>query len=309
MGSDAASMSLGGQVMGTVQSIFRRALNILTPDNRLVSIVRSDVERGPFSIVTDLPVSVSLDSVGVEAGDEVIGARETIVVGDNALVISTRDARLYKPPRDFRDPLPTLKRIEGNLRILKAVTLSHGRRDGLGGLIACPESGEAEPTFPYTLNPYAREAFPRLSALLRLIDAGTLPGVSECALRLIGFGPGLTPAADDLLSGLMASSLLTAENLEIEPVFFSKVNRAIISSARGRTGLISQAYLIHAAAGEANEHLLTLIRKLITGKPFEVTRATKDMLSLGGTSGTDIAAGVFLGTYLVLGRARVLRRN
>jgi len=300
IGSTAASRSFNQEKIGQVHSVFRRAFNVLTSDNQLISVVREDVGKGPINIVTNLPQCISMTSIGIKRNYEVLKVNDLITVGNNVLIISTKNAKQWKPRKKFGGNLLAIKKIEDNLTIVKEITCSYGCFDGLAQLIEYIEEEHLEKFVSKKLNSFARIALPRISKLLKAIKAGSSQEIKRSAKKLIGFGPGLTPSADDMLLGLMTSLALIAENLDVNTNFVSRVNKDITSCIPDRTTLISQEFLMHAAVGEANESIVTLIEKILTAKPNEVENATKDVLAIGETSGTDIVLGILLGSQLLL---------
>ncbi|MGW7823910.1 DUF2877 domain-containing protein [Streptomyces puniciscabiei] len=122
------------------------------------------------------------------------------------------------------------------------------------------------------------------------------PSATDGAVRrLIGFGPGLTPAGDDLLVGLMAMLY------RLRPVLPSagQALRAIVHAVRRdahRTTDISAHHLRLAAAGAFGEPITGLLDAIAGGAARTVVAArTEDVLRLGASSGADAVAGVVLG--------------
>jgi len=296
-----AARSLDQDRIGQVHSVFTRVVNVLTSGNRLISVVGADVGNGPINIVTNLPQSTSMASIGIRKNDEVLNVDGSIVLGKNVLIISTKNAKEWKPQRIFRGSLLAVKKIRDNLMTMKEVTCAYGRFSGLAQLIECVEEGRFDKLASRELNPFAQRALPNLSMLMKTIRAKNYQGTKRKAQELVGFGPGLTPSADDVLSGLMASLTLISENLNICGDSVSEVNKSIISCIQDRTTLISQEFLMHAAAGDANEPILALVEKILTARPSEVEKATRHVLAIGEASGTDVVLGVFLGSWLLLG--------
>lgn len=292
------SLKQGG--IGKVHSIFTRVVNVLTSDNRLLSVVGRDVGNGPINIVINLPQSTSLTSIGIRKDDEVLNVKGTFVLGKNLLCISTKNAKEWRPQRVFGGKVLAIKRIRENLLTMKEVACAHGCFGGMAQLIEWLGEEDLEKLADKKLNPFARRGLPHLSTLIETIKAGDYRKIERSAKELVGLGPGLTPSADDVLSGLMVSLTLMSENLNICADMVSETNKSIISCIEGRTTLISQEFLTHAAAGEANESILALIEKMLTAGPNEVEDATKHVLAIGEASGTDVVLGIFLGSQLLL---------
>jgi len=299
VGSTAAR-SLEQDRVGQVHSVFTRVVNVLTSGNRLISVVGADVGNGPINIVTNLPQSTSMASIGIRKNDEVLNVDGSIVLGRNVLIISTKNAKEWKPQRIFRGNLLAIQKIRDNLMTMKEVTCAYGCIGGLAQLIEYVEEGHLDKLAGQELNSFAQRTLPHLSVLMKTIRAGDYQDIKRNAQELVGLGPGLTPSADDVLLGLMASLTLISENLNIFEDLVSEVNKSIISCIQDRTTLISQEFLMHAAAGEVNEPIVALIEKALTARPNEVEEATKHVLAIGEASGTDMVLGIFLGSKLLL---------
>jgi hypothetical protein len=98
---------------------------------------------------------------------------------------------------------------------------------------------------------------------------------SVAAVRaLLGRGPGLTPAGDDVLAGFVLGA--RAFGLAIAPV------RAAVERAAGRTSALSAQLLRHALAGECAPQVLPALAKAELGP----------LLRVGHTSGAALARGL-----------------
>ncbi|KKN49016.1 hypothetical protein LCGC14_0646960, partial [marine sediment metagenome] len=111
---------------------------------------------------------------------------------------------------------------------------------------------------------------------------------------------GLTPAADDMLLGLMISMLYISENFNETSIDVKKINKDIISIISGRTTIISEEFLREASVGKVNEAVASLMENLLTSRQRELENSVRNVLDLGGTSGADTVFGVILGSHLML---------
>jgi len=298
-----ACKRLNQERIGQVHSVFRRVFNVLTPENRLICVVRRDVQRGPINVVTNLPQWISMTSIGVRENYEVLKVGGSITVENDVLVISTRNAKEWKPQKEFQADLLTAEQIRDNLRLVKEAACSHGSFSGLGQLIECLGDRRSARLVRGALNPFARKALPHISKLMKAIREGCSPNIRTSAKRLIGLGLGLTPSADDMLSGLMTSLAVMTKNLGINANLASRANKEIASCVPGRTTLISQEFLTLAADGEASEPILELIERIMTGRPEKAEKAAMGVLAIGDPSGTDVMLGILLGSNLALNEA------
>ncbi len=109
------------------------------------------------------------------------------------------------------------------------------------------------------------------------------------ARSIVGLGPGFTPAGDDALAGLLvtavASGRLAPGDWLIDP-----------ETAR-RTSLMSLAFVRCAAAGQAIAPVHDLLMAGAAGDATACRAACAELASVGGTSGADIAFGMWAGLH------------
>jgi hypothetical protein len=127
-------------------------------------------------------------------------------------------------------------------------------------------------------------------ALARLADAtaaGDPDGCVRAGRPLLGLGPGLTPAGDDVLVGWLAG--LWASGGQGRRLL-AAVGRELAAAAAERTGALSRAFLLAAVDGQAAEPVWAFVRQ-----PDE-TRV-RALLALGASSGADLLAGYLLARH------------
>jgi hypothetical protein len=124
---------------------------------------------------------------------------------------------------------------------------------------------------------------------------------------LLGLGPGLTPAGDDVLAGLHAGTQLLAEavvgsdELGRLAVAARRTGGRVARTAPDATTAISAALLDHAARGEVAAPAGHLLAALTGAGPVEP--AVDRLLAVGSTSGRDLAAGLLAAAELVTATA------
>jgi hypothetical protein len=103
---------------------------------------------------------------------------------------------------------------------------------------------------------------------------------------LLGLGPGLTPAGDDVLAGLLVG-------LHHRPDLRGPLAAEVARLAPTRTTALSAALLRHAAAGHAVP-TLTAVADALTGagEDGDLETALSRLLAVGDTSGTALAHGL-----------------
>ena len=146
-------------------------------------------------------------------------------------------------------------------------------------------------------SPLGRRVRPAVESLLAALQAGDREGVAQGTGALAGLGPGLTPAGDDLLVGLMAGLHMWNRPLLGSGWSAEEACRAIAETAAPRTTTLSAAWLRAAAGGEFAEPWHQLAAALGGQSRNELQVAVDRILREGATSGADALAGL-LALYL-----------
>lgn len=133
------------------------------------------------------------------------------------------------------------------------------------------------------------------AASLRLDTAAAATAIGD----LIGLGPGLTPAGDDVVASLVAGVRLLAgavagPALGVAPALDQLVTAltAAVVGAAGRTTWLSAALLRHATRGEVAAPVAGLLAGL-AGRAAPAV-AVERLLGIGHTSGHDLATGLVM---------------
>jgi hypothetical protein len=148
------------------------------------------------------------------------------------------------------------------------------------------------------------EARAEVISSLQLYDSEAL---SHAARRLIGLGPGLTPAGDDWLCGMALG--LYHLSFGHEPAWQSV--HALLAGFgqafdRARTSPLSRTLLAFAVQGVGNSSLIGLVRSM--GMPRSNFRQrARELEAFGHTSGADMMLGVADAAFFVAERAATRR--
>ncbi len=114
------------------------------------------------------------------------------------------------------------------------------------------------------------------------------------ASRLIGLGPGLTPAGDDYLLGLATIANMAGSPIaHLRPLLIRLVQDNV-----NRTTVISHAALLHAVRGRVRESIQELASAMARGDGPAMEVRGRQVVAIWATSGTDIAAGMLAGIEL-----------
>ncbi len=232
---------------GEVLAVYRRAAYLRLPGG-IVALVVPGVPPGPLWIAGGLDPEASL------------GLGDPVAVGDGWLEVAGR--RLDVGGADtWRGPLPD------------PAALRAARPLALDVLAAAPPSSLLD-------EPWR----PALRQAEATVGTGDLV---EAAGILGGLGPGLTPAGDDALAGiLLARRGLAGASTEED----------LMAVARAaRTTDLSAALLSWAARGQAVEPVHDLLSAVAAGDRPTAAAATARVAALGASSGADLLLGLRLG--------------
>jgi hypothetical protein len=160
---------------------------------------------------------------------------------------------------------------------------------------ALPDPGSLAAALPLALGMLAPVAGgnlvppERAAAAVQALGKGDL---LEVAARLGGAGPGLTPAGDDALGGVLFA--LGAMGYDEDLVAVAR---------RVQTTTISGAFLLWAARGQALAPVHDLLAAAVAGDVTAAGAAAQALGDVGHSSGADFAQGLSWGLRLASGAA------
>ena len=153
---------------------------------------------------------------------------------------------------------------------------------GLGSLLV-----GREPPFPLA------RAVPVILDLARACDSDRTTEAAATAEKLLGLGPGLTPAGDDLVGGILFAR---ARMDGAGGAAWRQASARLIARARQRTNRISLALLADLAEGHGHEPLHDLADALERRACVsDVLDPIRCLVRLGHSSGWDLLAGFLVG--------------
>jgi Protein of unknown function (DUF2877) len=129
-----------------------------------------------------------------------------------------------------------------------------------------------------------------------LLDDVHSPEVAaDLVRRLLGVGPGLTPAGDDVLAGLLVGLWSFAQGAE-------PLRLAVLAGLPAATTDLSAALLRCAARGESIPQVNHLLRTM-SGSAWQgrLDQAIYDLVHVGHTSGAALATGVLAAATIAIG--------
>lgn len=227
---------------------------------------------GPPGSTLHARAIVARDALNVEAA-----ARARIDLGA---------AREWRPPPITR-PVPQQVLAGEGQRLVETIDRL-GPPDGFGALLV-----DRPPAFP--LDRATETARDFLHACAR-DDAAVAAALAE---RLLGLGPGLTPAGDDLVGGAVFARRLVT----LAPEPWSRAAATLRARAPQRTHRISAALLGDLLDGEGYAPLHDLALALTVADETAALDAAARLVRIGHSSGWDILTG-FVGALGILGPSR-----
>jgi hypothetical protein len=273
LGVDAALLSEFGEAdgfAGVVHSVFGSVVNIAPPGDQLWSLAAHWVPPAPRTVRLDRG---SLDGLGLKQGTQVT-IQESRLFAGRAVIDLSQAARWQ--PATIAGPI-----VPERLPALGAALAGLGLT---GGAYA-------------SADPFSAAVAARIADCLDLI-ADAVAHHDAVALRaaasgMIGLGTGLTPAGDDVLTGLAFAAAQLDGPLAMIP-------EAVVAVAvPGTTHAVSLTALRQACAGRAAQPLIDVLAAVCgQGDEQRITETVAALVALGHTSGTDLGHGLFTAARL-----------
>lgn len=279
---------------GRIHSVFSSALNI-NIGGKLVTVLALGSDIYPFSIVLENKLDFSVFSVGdlvtADKNEVVITSKE----GEYSIdLASCQEVNLdYKQnsahvvlKQDYNAELEqlayTVNRLEMAEESLAALTFMLGEKH-------CKK---------HRFNIWCEFLAPRFKALEKLIKNGDTCGIYHYGKNVAGCGPGLTPASDDFISGLISA------------VYALKGDRRLSDSlAQGtapHTNTISREMLTNSAMGFFSENYIDFVNSFMLGEQHETSPKVAKLAEHGSTSGIDTLTGFWFGLRTLSSAGEIL---
>ena len=268
---------------GFVHSVFARACNIEMQGGELVTVLASGLGATPHGIQLEAqppPFDAWLRTGQSSVLDGAVLRLPTAGVSvDLSAASRWRGAVGAASPEDGA--------TANRLRTLRAMLCECAPRQGISLALLPPAS---------SLTSLQRALASRLSQVLPMLARATrrrdIAGMAGSAERLVGLGPGLTPAGDDFLAGWLATLWSQAAlerdlNALLEPLV------AALAPVFRRTHGISRQMLDDAASGCFAQTLVEVTMAL--AGEGTIARACERALTNGHSSGADALCGVLFG--------------
>lgn len=256
--------SVGWGIRGnllSIHSVFKRVVNIKTPGG-LISVVTNSIGRSASYIVIDQETDFL--EADIKAGDFVKFNENSLIFSN--LIVDMNSAQVWNDVVDCEFRWEKSKIDFENLKAFKSSVDRYCANNSAWEKLHCD-----------------RDFIERIK---KLKDKNP----SDAVKSLIGLGPGLTPTGDDVLLGFLSVVNTCDDFIPSREAFTNE----ILSNLK-YTSDISGYFLKMAAENHYHEYVQNVIYSMVLGYPESVSMSIRKLLSIGATSGTDIATGMYLG--------------
>jgi len=254
---------------------FERVINLVNQEAEVLALASWEFGAGPFTLLLE---NGSFPS-GIQVDSPLLVFENGFWIGD--WLIDAEGTDLWQPTPHWESTRNNRANYKWAHGIITALLEEHAPPDSLARLVLNPLGTFA---LPARIQQSAEQNIPMLFSG---VAEGNLEALRRASKSLAGLGPGLTPAGDDLLLGVMHG--LWATRPDAAPF-----TDAIARAATPRTHVLSAAWLTAAAAGEAAEPWHDLLAALAAHDKTQLEASVMRILPTGHTSGADALAG-FLG--------------
>jgi hypothetical protein len=247
--------------LSSIHSVFKKVINIKTGIG-LISIVAAGIGKSASYIVIDKDIDFT--AYNIKAGDPVSFNGNCIII--DKFIIDMEDAQIWNDTIGSSFKCKKTKISLENLKSFKSMVDRYAAKNSAWEKLHND-----------------RDFNERIKKL-----KGENP--SKAVKCLVGLGPGLTPTGDDVLLGFLSVFNTCDDYIPVREAFINE----ILSNLK-YTSDISGYFLKMAAEGHYHEYVQNVLYSMVSGLPESVSISVGKLLSIGATSGTDIAAGMYLG--------------
>lgn len=273
-----------------VLHVFDAACNLVDAGNELLSLILDPGQMDPFAIAVEAPQDWPGFLEYVDADSPVVTSSDHIQIA--ALHVWIGEPTHWNSRPDWGVVREGLSGDLGWLTEIKAQLQQKGSKDSLAALVGY-KAGTRHGSRP----PWWVKATEPVGIVLDGLGSRNRQKLTEGAASLAGLGPGLTPAGDDFLIGL-----IYAIHSVLDPREAESLCGLLHEAACSRTGIFSAAHIKAASRGEAAAHWQKLLAACVPGEQKQLSVAIDRLLAVGHSSGEDAISGFLLGMLTLLSR-------
>lgn len=259
-----------------VLNIFEGVCNLVNDAGSVLSLVLRFKDLSPFAMLLETKEGRTIQGLDfrqyADSSSPLDISQHQIVIG--GLRVIKDSGTNWNPQPNW--PLTVSDRNSGAQDILRQSVIAHA-----------PDASLVSPLLEGKFcAPHHEKTF----SLWILMKQGILDnpsnGWQRACQELAGLGPGLTPAGDDFLVGLMLGLRWHLDETRAEELISQ-----IVEDASPKTTTLSRAFLEAAGRMETSYDWHILFDAIHDGKANDIARAAKQLLNTGHTSGADALAG------------------
>ncbi len=271
-----------------VHSVFGEAANLRLDEAAcLLTLLSAGGTDLPQGIRLRTPPEYSFKNT-LKVGEKVICRNGLLKVEPDRLSIDLRGAGRWRcrlPWIDLNDP-----RVVRASRAVQAALVERQKRTG-GEPLTLAGLASASPNQGFVYAQALQKHLRRLIQAARRLE----PPPEAVVAGLIGLGPGLTPAGDDLLVGFLTGLHCTSGMDEARRAFCQDLGKTIVQLSP-RTNDISRTYLVCAARSQVSGALLALADAIAKGmEPAGLLPVAEAAMRVGHSSGMETVGGFLSG--------------
>jgi hypothetical protein len=266
-----------------IQSVFDSAVNLrLTREGRLITVLLSyhyELPQGIRIARKDVP----LHSLTINGRASLRGG--VLRFGSSSLTIDLRGARTWKcpvPHLNMDMSVPSVQEAWSRAWELLNQAQRLRRTDIIANDLLHTNTG----------SPLSQRISSPVLQLIAAAEQFDVQTSLQAAQTMVGLGPGVTPAGDDILIGFLAGLWSLAGENEPLLSFIRSFGNALLQIA-AQTSEISRTYLYHATQGQFSSSLSDLAQAIATGSGVE--QAAPLAMRVGHSSGMDSVTGLLIG--------------
>jgi len=237
--------------------------------NRLITLISPKLPNYPSAIKLDIAGNQKLCSIGFKTGMKSVINKDEIKMPEACLSIKLTGAKVWDSSPLFLRSEISEEMLNKNIEKIRDLTLKYGEIEGVASIL---DGNEVD-------NNYKNFIINSVKRLAKGISDSDYKEITEASKRLIGLGPGLTPAADDFLLGMLAS-------LYYIGYYFG-------SHLENLKKIAGEIMLRNGMKARFSEPTRDLMLAVIHNT--SVQDKCINLLNIGGTSGSDCAAGIVFG--------------
>jgi hypothetical protein len=274
---------------GQIHSVFDGAFNVVDENNLLIGVLSKLKDLAPFSIQVNVE---NFNHKKIEQGQEVYFKNHQMVFTNRKLKLQMKQPDVI--PLNLNILNDTRGCSEEKLDTMKAYILKYGSKSGIAELVEYIdfEGDMIVLNGKPMLNEYSIFIKERLLEILNLLKQREMESFINYVVKIVGFGPGLTPSADDFLSGIIA--VLYIKKM-LSPDQLSQIHAV----CKCKTTKISEDMIYNTTEGYVSYNSKKLLEAMFDTLNMAIEQEILNVIQIGSTSGTDFLFGVFCMTSLI----------